>query len=118
MQDRFEEIRGEIEAMQRSSLWPGSLCATRNFYDFLWNGCPKPKVLQGAGFGLFGVYFLAAGVSFISISYSGDLGWFGPPSVIGAILVLFSLRVLRNAFVRLLPPSPSENAHRDPETST
>jgi len=113
MNDRFERIREEIEARQRSILWPDYLYATRNTYDFLWNGVPGPKMVQRIGLAIFGMYFLAIGVSFISISSSSELGWFNPAIVFYALPVLFSLRVLRNAFVRSATPASHEKSDTD-----
>src|ERR1039458_2499023 len=45
----FEQIREDIEARQRSILWPDYLRATRNVYEFLWNGDPKARPVQRIG---------------------------------------------------------------------
>ena len=108
MIDRFEQIREEIEARQRSILWPDYLYAVRNTYYFLWNGDPKPKMVQRVGLAIFGMFFLTTGVSFISIFSSSEPGWFNPVTVFCALQVLFSLRVLRNAFVHSATSASNE----------
>jgi hypothetical protein len=105
MQDRFEQIRDEIEARQRSILWPDYLRATRNTYDFLWNGDPKPKMVQRIGLALFGMYLLTTGICAICVFSSGELGWLNPANLVCALQILFSLRVLRNAFVPSRAPA-------------
>lgn len=117
MRDRFLEIREDIEARQRSVLWPDYLRATRNIYDFLWNGDPKPKVVQRVGLAIFGVTFLLMGIGFFSISSSDEAGWINPMTVIGTLQVLFALRILRNAFVRPADGGTGKNREKSNEDS-
>src|ERR1035438_7539121 len=97
----FEQIREDIEARQRSILWPDYLRATRNVYEFLWNGDPKARPVQRIGLAIFGLQFLLVGISVVYASSSEETGWsINPGKVAGAVSVLFSLRLLRNVFLR------------------
>ena len=115
MREPFEEIREEIEARQRSYLWPDYLYATRNTFDFLWNGAARPKMAQRIGLAIFGVSCLITGVAVISLFAESELGWFNPATVFGGVQALFSLRVLRNAFVRSAAPMSSESVGKEKE---
>ena len=109
-ENSFERVRDEIEARQRSIFWPDYLRATRNVYNFLWNGDLKPRLVQRIGLALFALQFLLSGIFLIFILPSDEVGWFTPYTVIGVLSVLFSLRVLRNALLRTSERKRDENA--------
>jgi hypothetical protein len=110
----FEQIREELEARQRSILWPDYLRATRNVFEFLWNGDPHAKLFQRAGLILFALHSWVVGVFFVALAWSSGT-WFGRiigvPS--GSISVLLSIRVFLNAFLRHNTPHEDEQDRKD-----
>jgi hypothetical protein len=110
----FEQIREDLEAKQRSILWPDYLRANRNVFEFLWKGAPKAKRVQRLGLILFALHFWLMGVFFAALAWSSD-EWisrvFG--SLPGLISVLISIRLFRNAFLRHNIPHEDEQDHRD-----
>jgi len=110
----FEQIREDLEAKQRSILWPDYLRANRNIFEFLWKGDPKAKPVQRFGLILFALHFWLMGVFSAADFWSIDL-WisraFG--SLIGLIFVLLSIRLFRNAFLRHNPPPEDEQDRSD-----
>ncbi|WP_348262133.1 hypothetical protein P8935_20300 [Telmatobacter sp. DSM 110680] len=105
----FDEIRADIEAKQRSIIWPDYLAATGRVYGFLWNGDPKAKIIPRAGLVLFGLHFFAGGIAFIAASIGGEPeDRFYPGAVIGSVFVLLALRMFRNALLFAPKPLKSE----------
>jgi len=110
----FEQIREELEARQRSYLWPDYLRATRNVFEFLWKGDPKAKPVQRIGLILFAFHFWVAGVFFVAFAWSSE-AWISRMigSLPGSISVLISIRVFLNAFLRHNTPHEDEQNHKD-----
>lgn len=54
---RFEQVRAEIEAKQRSILWEDGLRNGRSVDEFLWRGDPKAEPIQRAGLVVFALTF-------------------------------------------------------------
>ncbi|MGD0293765.1 MAG: hypothetical protein ABSB30_07905 [Terracidiphilus sp.] len=111
---KFEQIREELEARQRSILWPDYLRATRNVFESLWKGDPKAKPVQRVGLVLFALHSWVVGVFFVALAWSSGT-WFGRiigvPS--GLISVLLSIRVFLNAFLRQNIPHEVEQDGMD-----
>jgi hypothetical protein len=110
---QFEKIREEIEAKQRSILWPDYLRANRNVFEFLWKGDPKAKPIQRAGLIVFGVMNAVSGFFWISLCLTKTDDWisrfFG--FLIGLVSALVSIRLFRNAFLRQNAPHNNEITH-------
>ncbi|MGA3370453.1 MAG: hypothetical protein ABSC48_01705 [Terracidiphilus sp.] len=106
----FEQIREEIEAKQRSILWPDGLRAGKSVDEFLWKGDPKAKPIQRAGLIVFAVTYWLLGVLMIAICWArANDEWAARflGSLIGAAFVLVSIRLFLNAFLR--PEKPDKN---------
>jgi hypothetical protein len=112
--NEFELIREELEARQRSILWPDYLRANRNVFEFLWKGDPKAKLVQRVGLILFALHFWVAGVFFAAFAWSSE-AWISRiiGSLPGLIFVLISIRVFLNAFLRQNPLHEDEQDRRD-----
>jgi hypothetical protein len=111
----FEDIRLDIEARQRSFIWPDYLAATRRVYDFLWNGDRQAKFIARAGLFLFGMHFLLSGIGFAVVSVSGDPDdTFYPGAFIGALIAFMGLRIFRNAFLFVSKSQPAEDQEEEP----
>jgi hypothetical protein len=111
---QFEEIREEIEAKQRSVLFPDGLRAGKSVDDFLWKGDPNAKPIQRAGLVVFAVTFWIVGGFIIAISWAKDEGVAClVTSLVGSAAVLISIRLLRNAFLRSSKIPEDEKDRKD-----
>jgi hypothetical protein len=110
----FEQLREEIEAKQRSILWPDYLRANRNIFEFLWKGDPKAKPVQRIGLILFAVQSWVMGVYSAAAGWASDNLWgqvIGP--LTGLISILISIRLFLNAFLRHNTTHEDEQDRRD-----
>jgi hypothetical protein len=110
----FGQIREELEARQRSYLWPDYLRANRNVFEFLWKGDPRAKFVQRAGLIIFAMHFWVMGVFSAAAGWSSDNLWgqvIGP--LTGLISVLLSIRFFLNAFLRHNTPHEDEQDRKD-----
>jgi hypothetical protein len=116
MMNAFESERflEELEARQRSILWPDYLRANRNVFEFLWKGDPNAKPVQRAGLFIFAMHFWLMGVYFAAgIWASGAWGGRVVGSVIGLVLVPISIRLFLNAFLRQTIAHKAEQDSRE-----
>lgn len=94
----LNEIRADVEARQRATIWPDTLRNGRSIDAFLWKGDPNAKPVQRAGVVVFGHTFLLSsiGIVFLPDRRNGSIIQllFG----IGGLLI--SLRLFRNALLR------------------
>jgi hypothetical protein len=101
--DRLHEIREDIEAKQRATVWPDTLRNGSSVDAFLWKGDQHAKPIQRAGLFVFGVAFLLIAIAISSTPFQKKFedGW-GVDFLMAFAALLLSMRLLRNAFLR--PP--------------
>ena len=111
---QFEEIREEIEAKQKATLFPDSLRAGGIVDEFLWKGDPNAKPIQRAGLVVFGLTFWFSGVVLIAIGWARNEG-IGCLAfcLVGSASVILSIRLLLNAFLRPSKNPADERDHKD-----
>lgn len=100
----FEELREDIEAKQRTTVWPDTMRNGSSVDAFLWNGDPHAKPVQRAGLVIFGSMFLLISVGFAVVPFAKNFedGW-GISFIeflIGLFFLFISLRLFRNAILR------------------
>lgn len=97
----FEQIREDIEARQRATVWPDTLRNERFVNAFLWKGDPNARPVQRVGLVVFALFFLLLGMSLVSIPFQKNFED-GSSIVFFVALppLLLSVRLLRNAFLR------------------
>jgi phosphotransferase system glucose/maltose/N-acetylglucosamine-specific IIC component len=98
---RFEQVRAEIEAKQKSILWEDGLRNGRSVDEFFWKGDPKAKPVQKAGLVVFAVFFWLLGVFLIASVWARE-EWGGRffGSLMGLAIVLVSIRLFFNAILK------------------
>ena len=98
---QFEKIREEIEANQRTVLFPDGLRAGKSVDEFLWKGDPKAKPIQRAGLALFAIMFLfISGLAIVILFTKDDWPSRVYGSVLGTIFLIIGIRFSRNLFLR------------------
>jgi hypothetical protein len=97
----LQELRADVEARQRNTLWEDARRGGQSVDAFLWKGDPHAKPIQRAGLVVFGVSFLLLAVAIISIPFQRreEPGW-GISFFLASLCVLISLRLFRNACLR------------------
>jgi hypothetical protein len=58
----------ELKAKQRNTVWPDPLVNSRGVDEFFWKGSPDAPLIQRIGAWLFGLFFLAGGLSLLMIA--------------------------------------------------
>lgn len=92
-----EDFVAEIRARQRNIVWPAPQVNGRLAGKLLWKGSENATPVQRAGIAIFGLFYLLAGLVFLSFA-KGNHSRVG---VIFAFLwLLLGARVFRNAFRR------------------
>ncbi|MGO8758764.1 MAG: hypothetical protein ACLQG3_11635 [Terracidiphilus sp.] len=97
----LEQIREDVEARQRATDWPDTLRNGATIDAFLWKGDPHAKPVQRIGLIVFALTFLLLGVSLVSIPFEKNFE--DGSSIVFFValpLLLLSVRLLRNAFLR------------------
>jgi hypothetical protein len=96
----FAEIREDIEAKQRATVWPDTLRNGRSVDAFLWRGDPHAKPIQRAGLVVFGLTFLLLAIAIGSVPFDRGFpdGWVAD-FLMALIGLLISMRLFRNAFL-------------------
>ena len=103
----FEQIREDVEARQKATVFPDTVRNVVTIYAFLWKGDPKAKPIQRAGLVVFGLTFLLIAVGMASTPFQKSFEDGSSIIFIMALLyILLSMRLLRNAFLR--PPKHHE----------
>jgi len=98
---QFDQIREEIEAKQKSILFPDGLRAGRSVDEFLWKGDPNAKPIQRAGLVVFGLMFsLPSILMFTAMAENYERYASFPGFAIGLGGLLIAIRLFRNAFLR------------------
>jgi phosphotransferase system glucose/maltose/N-acetylglucosamine-specific IIC component len=99
---KFAELREDIEAKQKATVWPDTMRNGSSVDAFLWKGDPQAKPIQRAGLVVFGFAFLIFAIVIASIPFEKN---FEDGGVIDFLMALFalliSLRLFRNALLRL-----------------
>lgn len=104
----FEEIRRDIEARQRATVWPDTLRNGATIDAFLWKGDPNAKHVQRIGLVVFAFFFLLIGIFLASIPFQKNFEDGSNIVFIVALpLLLLSVRLCRNSFLR--PPKHRGN---------
>jgi hypothetical protein len=97
----FEQIRQEVEESQKATIWPDTLRNGIRVDAFLWNGDRNAKLIQRAGLVVFGLTFLLiAACGFITFFEATSDDKEIPIVLMALVLVLISIRLFRNAFLR------------------
>jgi hypothetical protein len=106
----FGQVREEIEAKQRATVWPDTLRNGLSVDAFLWKGDPHAKPVQRVGLIIFALTFLLLAFAMLSAfiaKRSEDGSFLGLLLSLGFLLL--SVRLLRNAFLR----SPKRHNRED-----
>jgi len=105
---RFEQIGQEVEDSQRATVWPDTIRNGSSIDAFLWRGDPNAMPIQRAGLVVFALAFLLLAIVFATIPFQKKFeeGWV-IEFCLALLLLLVSMRLIRNAFLR--PPR-----HRNP----
>ena len=99
----FERIREDVEAGQRSTVWPDTVRNGSSVDAFLWKGDPHAKPIQRAGLIVFAFMFLFFAIVIASLAFQKGFGDGWKIDLIMALpALLISMRLFRNAFLR--PP--------------
>ncbi len=99
--ESLEQIREDIEARQRATVWPDTVRNGRSIDAFLWKGDPNAKPIQRAGLVVcaFPFFFMAAFAVATPLvknfKDSSIIGFF-----VAVVPLLISARLIRNAFLR------------------
>ena len=99
----FEEIREDIEARQRATVWPDTLRNGKSIDAFLWKRDPNAKPVQRIGLVLFALVFLMIAAVIASIPFQTkveDGASFKFLFLLALLPALLSIRLLRNALLR------------------
>jgi hypothetical protein len=97
----FEQVRKDVEARQRNTVFPDTLPNGRTIDAFFWKGDPRASLIPRIGLVLFALCFILIAVVFASIPFQKEDGW-GVDFFIALFPFLLAIRFLRNAFLR--PP--------------
>jgi hypothetical protein len=107
MEDKtgFEQIRSDVEARQKNILWEDARHGGKSVDAFLWKGDPNARPVQRAGLVVFGLTFLLLSICMFSIPFER-------PQKDGVFIDIFfglgsaliSIRLFRNAFLRIREP--------------
>jgi len=110
----FEQVREEIEAKQRATVWPDTIRNGVSVDAFLWKGDPHAKPIQRAGLVVFGLNFLILSIVTISIFFAkhSEDGIF-PVLLLALGSLLISVRLFRNALLRSPKNEKSEEEEID-----
>jgi hypothetical protein len=90
----------EIKARQRNTVWPEMQANSRAVDSLIFKGDPNATPVQRIGIGLFGAFFVLAGIAFIGIGR--DLHSVAPflisfaAFLLGGLVLFNSLRGLRS----------------------
>jgi hypothetical protein len=99
---RLNQIREDAEASQKSILWEDGLRNGTSVDAFFWRGDPSAKPIQRAGLVVFGIAFLIIAIAIASIPFQKDFeDGSGVAFLIALFALLISLRLFRNALLRL-----------------
>src|ERR1700735_2289507 len=102
----FQQIREDVAARQRATLWPDTLRNGATIDAFLWKGDPNAKPIQRAGLVVFAFVFFLISVAMASVPFQKKFeDGFGVFFFVALLFFLLSVRLLRNAFLR--PPKHS-----------
>lgn len=97
----FEQIREDIEARQRATLWPDTFRNGAIVDAFLWKGDPNAKSVQRIGLIVFALFFLLLGLFLIATPFQKNFKDGSSIAFPAALLpLLVSGRLIRNAFLR------------------
>lgn len=109
----LEELRADVEARQKNTLWEDARHGGKSVDAFLWRGDPNAKPVQRAGLVVFGSVFLLLAVCLVSIPFQKHFeeGW--PIEFLFALVpLLLALRFFRNASLRSQKSSQSDQKHQ------
>jgi len=97
----FEQIREDIEARQRNTVWPDTVRNSAIIDAFLWKGDPNAKPVQRIGLIILALFFLLFCLFLITVPFQKNFED-GSSIVFFAALIPFlvAMRLLRNAFLR------------------
>ena len=111
----MEELRAEVIEQQKAILWEDQLERNRPVNEFMWKGNPHAKPVQRAGLIVFACAFLLLAVCFVSIAFEkrfeNDASNKVFPLSFAVLLVLVSIRFIRNAFLRSKEPETVTNIY-------
>jgi peptidoglycan/LPS O-acetylase OafA/YrhL len=98
---RFAEIREDVEARQKATVWPDTLRNGSSVDAFLWRGDPHAKPIQRAGLVVFGLTFLLLAICVASIPIQKDFedDW-AIVFLMALFVLLISMRLFRNSLLR------------------
>src|SRR6266568_910430 len=107
---RFEHVRAELEAKQKSILWEDGRRNGKSVDEFLWKGDPYAKPVQRAGLVIFALTFWILGV-FLAAELWARESWAGRfiGTLIGCALVAVSIRLFFNSLLRPKKRNREEN---------
>ena len=107
----LEQIREDVAARQRATVWPDTLRNGVTIDSFLWKGDPNAKPVQRAGLVIFALAFLFIVAFMVATPFAKN---FEDGSIIcffaAVIPLVISARLLRNAFLR----PPKHRSDSDP----
>jgi hypothetical protein len=97
----FEQIREDVAARQRATVWPDTLRNGATIDAFLWKGDPNAKPVQRVGLIIFALFFLLLGLFLMAIPFQRDFEDGSSIVFLAALIpILLTVRLLRNAFLR------------------
>jgi hypothetical protein len=97
----FDQIREDIEAKQRNTLWPDTFRNSAIIDAFLWKGDPNAKPVQRIGLIILALFSLLICLFLTTVPFQKSFED-GSSIVFLAALIpfLIAMRLLRNAFLR------------------
>jgi uncharacterized membrane protein YcjF (UPF0283 family) len=96
----FEQIRKDIEARKKVTLWEDTRRGDEDTDAFLWKGDPEAKPIQRIGLILFACMFLLLSVYLISRGFQSHFKIGSAVALLVCIaLTLIAARLIRNAFL-------------------
>lgn len=103
--ESLEQIREDIEARQRNTLWPDTFRNSAIIDAFLWKGDPNAKPVQRIGLIILALFFLLLCLFLITVPFQKNFED-GSSIVFLAALIPFlvAMRFLRNAILRPTRP--------------
>lgn len=99
----FRQIREDVEARQRNTVWPDTFRNSAIIDAFLWKGDPNAKPVQRIGLIILSCFSLLLCLFLITVPFQKKFE--GASSIVflaALIPLLVAMRLLRNAFLR--PP--------------
>jgi hypothetical protein len=104
-----QELVSDIQRRQRNTTWPDVMTNASSADALMWRGSRRITKVQRVGVGLFGLFFLLAGVSFASDSIRN--GWW-LELVISAAFSLVGLKLIWNSIRKNEPQQLEPKDHQ------